>query len=259
MRELQAFNYQGNEIRAIQHGGETWWVLKDVCEALGLRNPTQVAQRLDDDERAMFDIGRQGESNIVNESGLYNVILRSDKPEAKSFKRWITHDVLPAIRKHGLYAMDELLDNPDIAIAALQRLKEERLRNKALETENAQKTQVIAEMQPKVSYYDLILQSKQTVPLTLIAKDYGMSAKTMNKILHELGVQYSMCGTWLLYQKHAEQGYTQSRTHVIDAERTRMHTYWTQKGRLFLYELLKRERAILPIIERQEGEGNGLD
>ncbi|HRY14115.1 MAG TPA: phage antirepressor KilAC domain-containing protein, partial [Syntrophomonadaceae bacterium] len=83
-----------------------------------------------------------------------------------------------------------------------------------------------------------------------IAKDYGMSGKAFNKLLHELGVQYKMGDTWLLYQQYADQGYTQSRTHAIDAEKSRMHTYWTQKGRLFLYDLLKNRRGLLPMIER---------
>ena len=96
MNELQIFKYENKEIRTIQKDKETWWVLKDVCEALSLSNPTVVAERLDFDERAKFDLGRQGETNIINESGLYNVILRSDKPEAKKFKRWVTHEVLPS-------------------------------------------------------------------------------------------------------------------------------------------------------------------
>jgi phage antirepressor YoqD-like protein len=115
---------------------------------------------------------------------------------------------------------------------------------------SAVQKQQIAELKPKASYYDLILQNKNTVPITQIAKDYGMSGRAFNKMLHELGIQYKLRGTWLLYQEYADQGYTQSRTHAIDAERSVMHTYWTQKGRLFLYELLRSKRNLLPIIER---------
>jgi phage antirepressor YoqD-like protein len=110
--------------------------------------------------------------------------------------------------------------------------------------------EIIGELRPKASYYDLILQNKSLVPISKIAKDYGMSGKAFNKLLHELGVQYKMGDTWLLYQQYADQGYTQSRTHAIDAEKSRMHTYWTQKGRLFLYDLLKNRRGLLPMIER---------
>ncbi len=103
VNELMIFTYQGNEVRTVDREGETWWVLKDVCEILELSNPTMIANRLDADERAKLDLGRQGETNIINEPGLYNVILRSDKPNAKEFKRWVTHEVLPSIRKHGEY------------------------------------------------------------------------------------------------------------------------------------------------------------
>lgn len=115
----------------------------------------------------------------------------------------------------------------------------------------AVQNQQIAEMQPKASYYDLILQNKNTVPITQIAKDYGMSGRKFNELLHELGVQYKFRKTWLLYQHYAECGYTQSRTYAIDESRSVMHTYWTQKGRLFLYDLLKSE-GILPVIEQED-------
>ena len=115
----------------------------------------------------------------------------------------------------------------------------------------AVQNQQIAEMQPKASYYDLILQNKNTVPITQIAKDYGMSGRKFNELLHERGVQYKFRKTWLLYQHYAECGYTQSRTYAIDESRSVMHTYWTQKGRLFLYDLLKNE-GILPVIEQED-------
>ena len=115
----------------------------------------------------------------------------------------------------------------------------------------AVQNQQIAEMQPKASYYDLILQNKNTVPITQIAKDYGMSGRKFNELLHELGIQYKFRKTWLLYQQYAECGYTQSRTYAIDENRSVMHTYWTQKGRLFLYDLLKKD-GILPIMEQED-------
>lgn len=138
-----------------------------------------------------------------------------------------------------------------LAIAALTQLKEERERRKQLECQTLIQRQQIAEMQPKASYYDLILQNKNTVPITQIAKDYGMSGRKFNELLHELGVQYKFRKTWLLYQQYAECGYTQSRTYAIDENRSVMHTYWTQKGRLFLYDLLKSE-GILPVIEQED-------
>ncbi len=101
--ELQVLNFEEQQVRMLEKDGQPWWVLADVCKVLGLSNPTKVSSRLDDDERSNFKLGRQGKATIVNESGLYSVIIRSDKPAAKKFKRWITHEVLPSIRKTGSY------------------------------------------------------------------------------------------------------------------------------------------------------------
>ena len=120
-----------------------------------------------------------------------------------------------------------------------------------LKLQNAQKEQTINELQPKATYYDLVLQNKSLLSISKIAKDYGMSARTFNKLLHELGVQFRQGDCWLLYQRYAGKGYTQSKAHTIDSEKSKMHTYWTQKGRLFIYELLKNRKGILPIIERE--------
>ena len=105
MNDLQIFVYSGEQLRTIQRPDGLWWVLRDVCQVLGLSNPTVVASLLEDDERTKFNLGRQGEAIIINEPGLYAVILRSDKPEAKSFKRWVTHEVLPSIRRTGGYTV----------------------------------------------------------------------------------------------------------------------------------------------------------
>ena len=254
MDTIQIYRYEDCDVRTVNRNGEPWFVAADVCRVLELGNPTMALERLDEDEKALISIEGlsrgNDNANIINEPGLYTLILGSRKPQAKAFKRWITHDVIPSIRKHGLYATDELLADPDILIAALQELKAERERAKLLELTTAIQEQQIAEMQPKASYYDLILQNKNTVPVTQIAKDYGMSGQALNKLLHELGIQYKMRDTWLLYQEYANRGYTQSRTHAIDVDRSVMHTYWTQKGRLFLYDLLKSECGMLPVIER---------
>ena len=103
MNGLQVFQYEGKQVRTVEKDGETWWVLKDVCEVLQIKNPTDVWKRLDEDERSRFKLGRQGEGTIINESGLYHVILRSDKPQAKPFRRWVTKEVLPEIRRKGRY------------------------------------------------------------------------------------------------------------------------------------------------------------
>ena len=131
-----------------------------------------------------------------------------------------------------------------------ERLKEEREQKKKLELMNEAKDQVICELQPKADYTDIILKSNSSMNVSQIAKDYGMSAKKLNSILHDLGVQYKSNGQWLLYSNFHDKGYTKSETGTYDnGNQTYVHTKWTQKGRLFLYELLKKN-DVLPIIEQ---------
>lgn len=253
--ELQIYqSAEFGSVRTAAINGEPYFVGKDVAEILGYSNPQKALRdHVDDEDKTLnesFTVnGTMGV--LINESGLYSLILRSQLPKARQFKRWVTAEVLPAVRRHGMYAIDDILANPDLAIAALQALKEEREKRQNLELMTAVQRQQIAEMKPKVSYYDQILQNKNTVPVTQIAKDYGMSGRKFNALLHELGIQYKFRKTWLLYQDYAEQGYTQSRTYALDCEKNVMHTYWTQKGRLFLYDRLKKE-GILPKIEMED-------
>lgn len=219
---LEVFDYQGQQVRTDYKDEAVWFVAADVCRVLDIINPTMAVGRLDDDEKGLSSIETLGGNQqmvVVNEAGLYSLILTSRKPQAKEFKRWVTHDVLPSIRKHGLYAIDDVLENPDLLIKALTELKKEREEKKRLELENAVKAQQIAEMQPKVSYYDIVLACPDLVTITQIAKDFGMSAKKLNKILKEKKIQFKQGRTWFLYQKYAEQGYTQSKTYLYDEDR----------------------------------------
>lgn len=257
MNKLTIFNYEGNTVRTVMKDGNPWWVLKDVCSVLEIGNSRDVMARLDSDEKGVDIIDTPGgkqEVSIINESGLYSVILVSRKPEAKKFKRWVTHEVLPSIRRHGLYATDELLANPDFLIQALQELKAERAKNVELTTTISIQEQQIAEMKPKASYYDVVLNCKDAVSITTIAKDYGKSGRWFNEYLHNLGVQFRQGKIWLLYQKYAQHGYTTTKTHTYlgndGTMHSKVHTYWTQKGRLFIYELLK-DHGILPLIEQE--------
>jgi len=165
--ELQAFSYEGNEIRTVQKNGEPWWVLKDVCNVLDLSNPSMIADRLDDDERAKYCLGRQGDTNIISESGLYNVILRSRKPEAKKFKRWITQEVLPTIRNHGAYVtaakLEEIMNDPNAWIKMLTALKEERAAKERLELEATQN-------KPKAVFADAVSVSEGIILIGELAK-----------------------------------------------------------------------------------------
>lgn len=149
--------------------------------------------------------------------------------------------------------LDEVINNPDFGIKLLTELKKEKEEKKKLQLQNKQKDQLIGELKPKADYTDRILKNKGLVTTTQIAKDYGMSAQEMNKLLHDLKVQYKQSGQWLLYSKYHNKGYTHSETiDIVRSDGTpdiTMNTKWTQKGRLFLYNLLK-SKNVLPIIEQ---------
>ena len=270
MNELEIFNNEEfGEVRTLVLNNEPWFVGKDVAVILGYSNASKaVSMHVDEEDKnfIMLDIADsqngnvsvgQSKTAIINESGLYSLILSSKLPTAKKFKRWVTSEVLPAIRRHGLYAVDEVLENPDMLISALTSLKAERARNAELEETVAIQSQQIAELKPKASYYDLVLNNKDLVSISVIAKDYGWSAQRMNEYLHKKGVQYKRQKIWLLYQRYAEKGYTSTKTHSYLGSDGDVHisvsTCWTQKGRLFIYDLLKSD-GILPMIERRFAE-----
>ncbi len=266
MNNLKIFkNEEFGEVRTVTINDVPYFVGKDVAEILGYERETKaIVDRVEAEDRFMLDSKTQSQFGIelgqrggwvITESGLYSLILSSKLPTAKKFKHWVTSEVLPAIRKHGMYAIDDLIANPDLGIAALNALKKEREKNKKLENSVAVKTQQISEMAPKANYYDVVLNCKDLVSMSTISKDYGWSAKKMNKYLHKKGVQFKQGDIWLLYQKYSEKGYTSTKTHTyLDSEgqHTKVHTYWTQKGRLFIYDLLKKDR-ILPNIEKIAG------
>ena len=171
MSNIRIFNYNSVEVRTIQKDGEPWFVLRDVCNVLGLGTPARVAERLDPDEVSQTHItdsmGRQQETTIINESGLYNVILRSDKPEAKPFRKWVTSEVLPTIRRHGMYAtpdtVEKMLADPDTTIKLLETIKQERAARMALEAKaEADK--------PKVLFADAVSASHTSILVGDLAK-----------------------------------------------------------------------------------------
>lgn len=268
MNEMQIFqNAEFGSVRTADINGVPYFVGKDVAEILGYERSTKATMdHVDEDDRILIDgktqscfgieLGQRG-GWLINESGLYSLILSSKMPNARKFKRWVTSEVLPAIRKYGMYATDELIANPDLAIAAFTALKEEREKNRLLEQTTAVQKQQIAEMKPKASYYDVVLNCKDLISTSTVAKDYGKSAIWMNRYLHEKGVQFKQSDIWLLYQKYAEKGYTSTKTHSYPGNdgiiHTKPHTYWTQKGRLFVYELLKADE-ILPTMEQEDSD-----
>ena len=170
MNNLQIFNYNGNEVRTIQKDGEPWWVLKDVCGILGISKYRDTASRLDEDERGSVRVdtpGGEQEMTVVNESGLYNVILRSDKPEAKPFRKWVTSEVLPSIRKHGAYMtpqkIEEVLLNPDTIIKLATELKAEQEKRVVLESK-------VEQDKPLVAFANSVSVAKTSILVGELAK-----------------------------------------------------------------------------------------
>lgn len=264
MNELKIFeNKEFGSVRTLEIDGKPYFVANDVARALGYTNPSKATN--DHCKNAIMrrgndSLGRQAEFKVIPEGDIYRLIIKSQLPTAEKFEKWVFDEVLPSIRKHGVYAIDDVLNNPDMLITALQELKAERAERRRLESEKAvlesetlEMSREIEQMKPKVNYVDVILQSKSTVCVTQIAQDYGMSAMTFNKTLQSLGVQRKVAGQWILYKQYLTQGYVQSETvNVTRRDGTVlsvMNTKWSQKGRLFLYELLKRNN-IYPLIEK---------
>ena len=191
--ELQVFNYQDNEVRTVELNGEPWFVLKDVCGVLKISHITDTAKRMDEDEVGLTEVidnvGRKQQTYIVNESGLYNVILRSDKPEAKPFRKWVTAEVLPSIRRHGAYMTPETLQaailNPDTMIQLCQQLKAEQDRNAQLTAVNSQLVVERQIMAPKAEYFDELVDRNLLTSFRETAKQLGIKEKAFITFLLE--------------------------------------------------------------------------
>lgn len=261
MNDIKIFeNEKFGKIRTAGTADNPLFCLADVCRVLDLQ-PSRVKDRLDDgvisSNPILDSLGRQQLANFVNEDGFYDVILESRKPEARTFRKWITSEVIPSIRKTGQYNMFKVpqtfAEALRLAADQQEKIEEQQKQLEANATEIIALNDKVAEMQPKATYYDQILSSKNTILTTLIAKDYGYSAQKFNKLLEKLHIQYRLRGQWLLYAEHAGNGYTKSVSisyeHNDGTYGTRTQSEWTQRGRLFLYEKLKANN-ILPTIEK---------
>ena len=241
-------NPQFGEIRTMTQDGEPWFVGKDVADTLGYQNGSRdINRHVDDEDRhkvMLFDGKQNKETLIINESGLYSLILSSKLPTAREFKRWVTSEVLPSIRKTGGYitGQDELSDADLMAKALLvaqKQIEQREQRINALETANKK-------LLPDAEY-GRSLQSKHGITATSIAKELGMSAVTLNKRLHELGVQYRQSGQWYLYRKYQNKGLTTTRTVPIvrfdGKPDVRRETLWTMRGHRFIRDLMTKTEA----------------
>lgn len=252
MNDLMIFQSpEFGQIRTVEVDGEPWLVGKDVAQALGYSNTADAIQKhVDDEDKLASQIAIAGQKRtiiVINESGLYSLVLSSKLPGAKKFRRWVTVEVLPSIRKTGGYAIPQ--DYPS-ALRALAAAEEQRL---ALAAENERQKQQLADFEPIRQYVDTILESKGALAITQIAADYDISARRLNQILHDEGVQRNVNGQWILYRKHMGKGLTSSKTiHFVHADGrpdTKMQTQWTQKGRLLIHEILTR-RGILAVMDK---------
>lgn len=266
MNELNAivsvtekFNYEGSEIRSVLIDDEPWFVGKDIASVLGYKDTkSAILDHVDAEDRsilqkrqnATFEIPPRGFS-IVNESGVYALIMNSKLPTAKKFKHWVTSEVLPTIRRHGLYATPEaayeFMQRPETLIVMLQEIQRGREEKEKLQSR-------LAVVEPKARYYDYVLQGVDLVTTTSIARDYGMSAQEFNKLLAENKIQFRQGKLWHVYANLADKGYTKISTcpyfDNYGRPRNNMLTKWTQKGRLFIYDTLK-TKGILPLMERE--------
>lgn len=265
MNELQVFeNKEFGKIRSLEINNEPYFVGKDIAETLIYKEPHKaIVNHVDEDDRTKHpiidELGRKQDTWLINESGLYSLIMSSKLPSAKKFKRWVTSEVLPSIRKTGGYiAGEENMSEDELVLKAMSVLntKVEKLRaeNKNLLADNNKKEQIIGELKPKADYTDRILQCDDLTKVNVIACDYGFTAIEFNKLLKKLGIQYKEGKDWLLYKKYRGKGYTQTKTfefkHSDGTAGSRTNMLWTQKGRLFLYELLK-SKGILPRMEEE--------
>lgn len=273
MNDMQVFsNPEFGSIRTIKVNGEPWFVLKDVCEAFGETNYRRVASRLEDDEKGVSQISTPGgkqNMTIVNESGLYSALFAMQPEKARGvdneyivkrqtqlrqFKRWVTHDVLPSIRKTGGYMIPQ--DYPS-ALRALADAEEQKLK---LLAENQRQAQAIADFEPIRQYVDEILESQSAMATSQVAADYDLSAKALNKILYEAGIQRNVNGQWILYKRYMGKGYTKSKTIQFIRSDGRydstLQTQWTQKGRMLIHEVLT-SRGIQAVMDRKPNGEEG--
>ena len=224
------------KVRTLNLNGEPWFVAADVCSVLDLSNPTIAVSRLDEDERAKFNLGRQGDATIVNEPGLYTLVLGSRKPEAKAFKRWITHEVLPNIRKHGVYITDEKLklfaEHPELLDALMKSLY-------AAHAENLRHRAERQTLLPKADYYDAFMDADGCTNLRTTAKELNVPERWFARFLQQTGFLYrSPAGNLMPYAIPRNRGLFRVRDYVRNGH-SGAYTLITPMGKSLFRELLR--------------------
>ena len=259
--EIQVWNYESSEIRTVQVNGEPWFVLADVCKVLELSSPHKVADRLENDERNQIPVtdslGRYQNTAIINESGLYTVILRSDKPQAKPFRKWVTSVVLPSIRKHGAYMTEQTLEraltSPDFLIELATQLKTEQEQRRRLETTVAAQSKQMEQDKPKVLFADSVAASSSSILIGELAKlikqnGVDMGQRRLFAWMRENGYLIKRCGSEynLPTQRSMERGLMEIKeTSVIHSGYTTISKTpkVTGKGQVYFINLLVGQRT----------------
>lgn len=246
----QKFENNLFQLEVKTENGESFFDVESVAKSLGISRVAESGNEVVRWERVNKYLGKScpqvGTGDFIPEHAVYKLAFKASNALAEKFQDWLATEVLPAIRKHGGYLtaekVEEALLNPDVLINLATQLKEERTGRLIAE-------QRVNELQPKADYYDKILANPGLLPISVIAKNYGMSGNKMNETLHELGVQYKQGGTWLLYAKYQNEGYTHTEMKLWEgSKKMKPNTKWTQKGHLFIYDFLKKH-DILPTIE----------
>ncbi len=255
MNNIQVFNHEMfGDIRTMtDEQGETWFVGKDVAEALGYKNVNKaLADHVSEDDLTkrypIFDnMGRKQQAIFINESGLYSLVLSSKLPQAKMFKHWVTSEVLPQIRKTGGYiptkdAEGRQLTDLEIVCLAVK------IQQRTIDEQH----KLIDELAPKAEYADEVLDSVSCYTTTQIAKELGMTVHDLTQLLLKSRVMYRQSGQYLLYADYARKGYARSRTHShYDSEgtmRTRSYLVWTERGRKMIHRMVKTEEIMIPFV-----------
>lgn len=237
MNDIQIFNFQSNEVRVVKDdNGEPWFVAKDICDVLGMTNPTAAIAALDEDERSKFFLGRQGNTNIINESGLYALVIRSNKPNARKFRKWVTSEVLPSIRKHGGYIASNGTESvEELYMRAMESLHAALERQKAI---TAEQTKQLEKQAPDVEYCNTVLAAKNLHTVNSIATHLGTTAVRLNRLLLIHGYIYKKGGIYYPSASIRDKGYCDF--HVVPYVKsngeiaTREHLKWTEEGRRFV-------------------------
>lgn len=263
MNEIEIFsNAEFGQVRTFTgDDGKVFFCGADVAKALGYANTRDaLARHCKTDGVVKHDTphpqspAKTIEMTFITEGNVYRLITHSKLPTAEKFESWVFDEVLPTIRKHGVYATEQVVDmatsNPDFMIQIFTKLKEEKEEKERLKHRVNVQQEQIEEMKPQSEYCKQILDCDDLICATIIAKDYGMTARQLNEFLAEKKIQFKQGKTWILYQQYAKCGYTGTKTYKYDENHSSVTTYWTQKGRLFIYETLK-ANGILPLAERQ--------